>query len=80
MCDDSLLPKLKHLQITPTELICTSNSQCWCNKVSYRFSHLQSFDGCMSPKEMCELGGNDLTEQDKKYLQSLFNKKFNPIS
>lgn len=76
MCDATLLPKLKHLQVKPEDLECTSDHHCWCNNISYRFSHIANFEGCMSPREMLESGGSELKEIDKKYLQSLVYRRF----
>ena len=76
MCDATLLTKLKHLQVKPEDLECTLDQSCWCNNISYRFSHIINFEGCMSPKEMLETGGSNLQETDKKYLQNLVHRKF----
>ena len=79
MCDATeLIKKLQPLQVKPKELKCTASTTCWCNSISHRFPHSTMFEGCMSPREMLELDGKNMSEHDRKYLESLVHKAFNP--
>ena len=69
-----LLQQLKHLQVKREELRCTCSSTCWCMKVSYKFP--MSTGECMSPAEMLEIAGNELSKTDRQYLISLLGKQF----
>lgn len=74
MCDDTLLEKMKQYQVSPGLLECNPGPDCWCAQISHRFPVIQT-DDCMSPKELLELGGDDLSIKDKNYLNSLIHKE-----
>ncbi len=79
MCDAKLLEELKHLQVAPKKLCCTASSTCWCSKISYRFGmQTMQFEGCMSPTEMLETVGDDMTSADVQYLTRLTSYEFDP--
>lgn len=68
MCNGDQL--LKQLPQRPV-LQCTASTQCWCNQISFRFPINQIQDSCMSPAEMLEQFGDDLTQSDKQLLHKL---------
>jgi hypothetical protein len=76
MCDENLLYKMKPLQLKPKPVCCTQSSKCWCNDLSFRFPMDQIQDECMSPKQMLEYYGSEMSSRDKKYLQSLLGRDF----
>lgn len=77
MCDAAeLLKQLKPLQVRSEPLRCTSSSTCWCTQLSYRFPLNQIFEPCMSPKEMLEQAGHEMSSEDIKYLRTLIHREF----
>ena len=78
VCDHNLLKELLPLQVKIEKLHCTLNSNCWCNQLSYRFPLTQSFEQCMSPQEILNEAGNNLSSSDIKYLTFLTHKEFVP--
>jgi hypothetical protein len=74
MCDHTLVEKMKQYQAGPGSLECNPGPNCWCAQISYRFP-LAQFDECMTPKEMLDVGGDDLTEDDQRYLKSLLKRE-----
>lgn len=78
MCDDTLLPTLKSRQLKPTQLKCTQNTACWCNDLSFRFPMEQVQEECMSPAQMLEAFGSEMSKVDRKYLISLSHYTFVP--
>lgn len=79
MCEcETMLPCLKKFQIKPKPLQCTCNTQCWCNELTFRFPMEQIQGDCMSPKDILDLYGSDVTKKDKKYLEGLIEREFIP--
>jgi hypothetical protein len=74
MCDFKLIQNMKQYQQGPSPLQCDPGPNCWCAQVSFRFPLTQIGD-CMTPKDMLETGGDDLTEDDKQYLNSLLTRE-----
>lgn len=79
MCDCAkMLEDLKKFQIKPEPLQCTVSGQCWCNELTFRFPMEQIQEECMSPREILESYGSDMTDRDRKYLEGLLDKEFIP--
>ena len=76
MCDYTLLEQLKNRQLKLKEVRCTCTQKCWCNDLSFRFPLDQTFDECMSPKEMLDEYRDQMDKEDIKYLKSLENRPF----
>lgn len=78
MCDAKLLEQLRTRQVKPQPVVCTCNTLCWCNDLSFRFPMDQPWEECRSPQQMLEEYGNEMNEADRKYLQSLIGREFIP--
>lgn len=66
---------LKKLQKqTQRTLTCNPGQHCWCAQLSFRFPLMQGMEECMSPKEMLECGGDEMSLDDKRYLERLVNR------
>ena len=76
MCDDTLLQRMKHLQVNAPQLKCTQNTNCWCNDLSFRFPMEQIQDVCMSPSELLTFYESQMTHRDISYLKSLSHHEF----
>lgn len=76
MCDPELLQELLPLQVKLNKLYCTLNSSCWCNQLSYKYPLNQMPEKCMSPREILDDKGSELSLADKKYLEYLSHKEF----
>jgi len=56
---------------TQHTLKCNPGPHCWCAQISYRFPLTQAMEECVTPKEMLEMGGNELSPNDNRYLKRL---------
>ena len=70
MCDG-----VNYLKTMKQELKCTNSINCWCNLVQYKFKHVTDGE-CMSPEEMLNIAGNDMSKYDRSYLKELTKQKF----
>jgi len=57
-------------------LECNPGPNCWCAQISFLFEDLQDGGLCYSPKEILDMVGNQLSDKDRKYLESLLVKEF----
>jgi len=57
-------------------LECNPGPNCWCAKISFLFEDVQDDGLCYSPKEILDMFGDNLSNKDRKYLESLLTKEF----
>ena len=75
MCRGTELHKeLNARQVAP-ELRCTTDTNCWCMKVSNEFA-VDWHAECMSPSEMLAQTTVELSNKDKTYLKELSTYTF----
>lgn len=77
MCDGMKI--LSELKVNLPELKCKPGNGCWCENIKYKFDMCDGTGTCMSPKEMLDVAGEEMGDNDRRYLRSLLKYKFNTV-
>jgi len=69
-----ILDRLKK-QIQKPPLRCNPGPHCWCAQIDFVFDEPQSDDTCMTPQQILDTAGNELSIRDQRYLETLLGRE-----
>ena len=71
-----LFNELRDRQMNVGIIQCTGSSNCWCGHLETKLPYTPGYDGCLSPLEILQKYGGNLSKKDVIYLESICGKPF----